>query len=116
MIPPAPVYLIPCALAWGKRLPAQRYNPRVEGPYLDFAMRSIQTALTLAAPVLAVTLVIGFLISIFQAVTSIQEQTLTFVPKILVTGLALVVFGPWMVQVMTAYTTSVFGNLQAYIR
>jgi len=88
----------------------------VEGAYLDLAMRSIQTALTLAAPILAVTLVIGFIISIFQAVTSIQEQTLTFVPKIFVTGLALVIFGPWMLQVMNAYTADVFGNLQKFIR
>ena len=88
----------------------------MEGAYLDLAMRSIQTALTLAAPILAVTLVIGFIISIFQAVTSIQEQTLTFVPKIFVTGLALVIFGPWMLQVMNAYTADVFGNLQKFIR
>jgi flagellar biosynthetic protein FliQ len=104
----------------GLRVPAgpgaRGYNRRVEGAYLDLAMRSIQTALYLAAPVLAVTLVIGFLISIFQAVTSIQEQTLTFVPKIIVTGLALVIFGPWMLQVMNAYTQDVFGNLQRFIR
>jgi flagellar biosynthetic protein FliQ len=95
---------------------ARGYNVGVEGAYLDVAMRSIQTALYLSAPVLAVTLVIGFLISIFQAVTSIQEQTLTFVPKIFVTGLALVIFGPWMLQVMNSYTADIFGNLQHFIR
>jgi flagellar biosynthetic protein FliQ len=88
----------------------------VEGTYLDLALHSIQTALYLAAPVLIVTLVVGFLISIIQAVTSIQEQTLTFVPKILVTGLALVMFGPWMLQVMNAYTADIFGNLQHFIK
>lgn len=92
------------------------YNLGMEGTYLDLAMRSIQTALWLSTPVLAVTLVIGFLISIFQAVTSIQEQTLTFVPKIFVAGLALVVFGPWMISLMSGFTSEVFGNLPSYIR
>jgi flagellar biosynthetic protein FliQ len=59
---------------------------------------------------------VGFLISIFQAVTSIQEQTLTFVPKIFITGLALVVFGPWMSRMMTDYATHIFANLPQFVR
>ena len=84
--------------------------------YLEIASRGIQTALYLSAPALALSLIVGFLISIFQAVTSIQEQTLTFVPKIIITGLALIVFGPWMFRVMNDYATSLFGNLQLYVR
>lgn len=79
-------------------------------------MRSIQTALYMATPILAVTLVVGFLISIFQAVTSIQEQTLTFVPKIFVAGLGLIVFGPWMLAMMNGLAADVFGNLPNYIK
>lgn len=84
--------------------------------YLEVSSRGVQTALYLATPALALSLIIGFLISIFQAVTSIQEQTLTFVPKIFITGLALVVFGPWMARVMNDYAISIFGNLQQFIR
>lgn len=92
------------------------YNRRVEGSYLDLAMRSIQTALYMATPILAVTLVVGFMISIFQAVTSIQEQTLTFVPKIFVAGIGLVVFGPWMLAMMNGLAGDIFANLPSYIR
>jgi flagellar biosynthetic protein FliQ len=92
------------------------YNPDVEGTYLDLAMRSIQTALYMASPILAVTLAVGFLISIFQAVTSIQEQTLTFVPKIFVAGVGLIVFGPWMLAMMNSLAAEIFGNLPSYIR
>lgn len=84
--------------------------------FLEVASRGIQTALYMAAPVLILSLIVGFIISIFQAVTSIQEQTLTFVPKIFITGLALVVFGPWMHRVMTDYAISVFGHLQNFVR
>jgi flagellar biosynthesis protein FliQ len=83
---------------------------------MEVASRGIQVALYLATPALALSLIIGFLISIFQAVTSIQEQTLTFVPKIFITGLALVVFGPWMARMMNDYAVSIFGNLQNFIR
>ena len=88
----------------------------MELTYLEAASQGIQTALYLSAPVLAISLVIGFLISIFQAVTSIQEQTMTFVPKIFVTGVALIVFGPWMMRVMDGYATNIFGNLQHFVR
>lgn len=84
--------------------------------YLETASRGIQTALYLAAPALALSLIVGFLISIFQAVTSIQEQTMTFVPKIFITGIALVIFGPWMARIMDDYAVSIFGNLQNFIR
>jgi flagellar biosynthetic protein FliQ len=88
----------------------------MELSFLEVCSRSIQVAMWLSVPVLAISLVVGFLISIFQAVTSIQEQTLTFVPKIFVTGLALVLFGPWMVGMMNSFATELFGNLQNYVR
>ncbi len=88
----------------------------METTFLEVASRGIQTSLYLAAPVLILSLLAGFIISIFQAVTSIQEQTLTFVPKIFITGVALVVFGPWMYRIMTDYATSIFGHLQNFVR
>ena len=88
----------------------------MELTYLEAASQGIQTALYLSAPVLAISLVIGFLISIFQAVTSIQEQTMTFVPKIFITGIALVLFGPWMARMMNDYAVTIFGGLQNYVR
>ena len=92
------------------------YNGGVELTFLEVGSRAVQTALLLAAPALALSLAAGFVISIFQAVTSIQEQTLTFVPKIFLTGIALVIFGPWMYRVMNDYAVAVFGNLQHYVR
>jgi flagellar biosynthetic protein FliQ len=88
----------------------------VELSYLELGSRAIRTALYLAAPILGLSLTVGFLISIIQAVTSIQEQTLTFVPKIIITGVALILFGPWMYRVMTYFSTDLFGNLHLYVR
>ena len=70
----------------------------------------------MATPILGLSLIVGFMISIFQAVTSIQEQTLTFVPKIFITGLALTVFGPYMFNQIQTFATSVFGNLHTFVR
>jgi flagellar biosynthetic protein FliQ len=84
--------------------------------YLQLAYEGIQTALKLAIPVLALSLGIGFLISIFQAVTSIQEQTLTFVPKIVITGFALILFGPYMQRQIVSFASALFANLHNYVR
>ena len=88
----------------------------MELSFLEAASRGIETALYLAAPTLALSLTVGFLVSIFQAVTSIQEQTLTFVPKIFVTGLAMVIFGPWMYNVMNSFASDIFSNLDKFVR
>ena len=66
-------------------------------------------------PVLLVSLVIGLIISIFQTVTSIQEQTLTFVPKIVGVFLALVLLGPWMMDSMVEYTVNLWSQFSLYI-
>ncbi|MBI5756179.1 MAG: flagellar biosynthesis protein FliQ [Nitrospirae bacterium] len=77
---------------------------------------ALETTILIAAPMLLVSLVIGLMISVFQAVTQINEATLTFVPKIIVTFLALLVFFPWMLRVMLGFTTTLFMNIPAYIR
>ncbi len=67
--------------------------------------------LILAAPVLIIGLSVGLIISILQATTSIQEQTLSFVPKIAAILLALILFGPWMFQTLSQYTQNLFARI-----
>lgn len=69
-----------------------------------------------AAPVLLVSLVVGLIVSIFQTITSIQEQTLTFVPKILSIFLALMLMGHWMLNNMTVYMTDLWQNFSVYVK
>jgi len=69
-----------------------------------------------AAPVLLVSLVVGLIVSIFQTVTSIQEQTLTFVPKILAIFVALIILGHWMLNQMVGYMINLWSDFTLYIR
>ena len=71
--------------------------------------------LIVAAPVLATGLVVGLVVSIIQATTSIQEQTLTFVPKIAAILLAIFVFGPWMVRVLVEFARNVFTQIPSMV-
>jgi len=88
-------------------------NPQV---VLDLGSQALQLILLLSAPILAAGLIIGLLVSIFQAVTSIQEATLAFVPKIIVVFVALILFLPWMMKTMLSFTTSLLINLPLYGR
>ena len=74
------------------------------------------TIIKTAAPVLLVSLVIGLIISIFQTVTSIQEQTLTFVPKLLSIFVTLAILGHWMLNNMISYMENLWSNFSLYIR
>jgi flagellar biosynthetic protein FliQ len=76
---------------------------------LQLARRSFETTLILAAPLLIFSLVVGLIISIFQAVTSINEATLTFVPKIVAVMVAMIIFFPWMMTYMCDFTREIFG-------
>jgi flagellar biosynthetic protein FliQ len=78
---------------------------------LNIALDTMIVGAKLAAPVLITSLVIGFAISLLQAVTQIQEVTLTFVPKMIGVGVALLVSGNWMLGVLTAYTNDLFAAL-----
>ena len=69
-----------------------------------------------SAPVLLISLVVGLIISIFQTATSIQEQTLTFVPKIISVFLGLMVFGHWMLNSMSGFMEELWTNFSLYIR
>lgn len=78
---------------------------------LALARHAILVSLQLTLPIMVLSLVIGVIISLFQAVTSIQEQTLTFVPKILMLSLALIVLGPWMLHTLVGFTSDLFTSL-----
>ncbi|RKY89484.1 flagellar biosynthetic protein FliQ [candidate division KSB1 bacterium] len=69
---------------------------------------AVYTVLLVSAPMLGLALVVGLAIGIFQAVTSINEMTLTFIPKIIVVILALVIFAPWMMNVLLTFTINLF--------
>ena len=86
-----------------------------ENEALDLARRGNFLALQLTMPVLTISLVIGVIVSLFQAVTQIQEQTLTFVPKIIVLSLALVVLGPWMLHALVQFTAGQFNSLPSAV-
>ena len=83
---------------------------------MDLARRSMMVALQLSLPILVLSLVVGVVVSLFQAVTQIQEQTLTFVPKIIVLVLALTVLGPWMLHTIVGFTAGLIGSLPTVIR
>ena len=78
---------------------------------IDVARNALIVAFELGAPVLLASLAIGMLVSVFQAVTQINESTLSFVPKIVVVVGTLAVLGPWMGQTIIAYTVNVFNSL-----
>jgi flagellar biosynthetic protein FliQ len=75
-----------------------------------------KTILIVSSPVLLVSLVVGLVISLFQAVTQIQEFTLTFVPKIIAVFVCLFLFFPWIAQTLMTFTTNLITNIPAYIR
>ncbi len=83
---------------------------------IQLAQNALKVSAMLAAPILVGTLVVGLLVSIFQALTQINEATLTFIPKMIVAALVIVLAGPWMLDIMTSYTTELFENLPTYVR
>lgn len=83
---------------------------------LYLGREALYITLLVSAPILGGSLLIGLLISVFQATTQIQEQTLTFVPKIVVVLLVVAFFGPWMLKVLSAFTTNLFINIPHLIK
>ncbi len=77
---------------------------------------ALYTIIMTAAPMLLISLIVGLTISIFQTVTSIQEQTLTFVPKILSIFLTLMLLGHWMINNITSFMEQLWGNFSLYIK
>lgn len=81
-----------------------------------FFIEAIKMAVYLSAPMLLTGLAVGLLVSIFQAATSINEMTMTFIPKMLAVAVALIIAFPWMLQLMVDFTQSLITNLPVYIR
>ena len=82
---------------------------------ISIAERGIYTVLIISGPLLALALVVGLIVSIFQATTQIQEQTLAFVPKIVAVLIGIVFFGPWMLSYMLSYASEIFSNLTRFV-
>lgn len=87
-----------------------------EGELIDLTRQVLITVLKASAPLLLVSLIIGLVISIFQTVTSIQEQTLTFVPKLLSIFLVLIVAGSWIMGNVVDLFVSIMNNVSLYVR
>lgn len=83
---------------------------------INLARETLTTTLLLAAPALLLGMLVGLAIAILQATTQIQEQTLTFVPKIVVVLLSILVFGSWMLNIIIVFTQNIFVNLGNVIR
>jgi len=82
---------------------------------INVGMQAMQLAFKVAMPLLLVGLVVGLLVSVFQAVTQIQEQTLSFIPKIIALAGVLIVLGPWMLNQLLSYTTDLWGSIPQLI-
>lgn len=86
------------------------------GHVVQLLRTSVLQILILSAPVLLIGMLVGLIVSILQATTSIQEQTLTFVPKIVAIMLALLFFGPWMFSVLVVFTENIMAQIPGLVR
>lgn len=85
------------------------------GDVVAITVEAVWLVIKCSAPMLITSLVVGLVISIFQTVTSIQEQTLTFVPKIIAIFLALILLGSWMMNTMVEYTVQLWSSFSQYV-
>ena len=82
---------------------------------IQLGQEALMVVLLVSAPMLGLGLLVGLLVSVFQATTSIQEQTLAFIPKIIAVFVAILIFGPWMLRIMVEYVTNILVDLPIYI-
>ena len=82
----------------------------------DLASRALWITLLVSAPILGLGLAVGVSVSIFQAVTQIQEMTLTFIPKIIAIFIAILIFGKWMMLILINFTSDLWINLPNYVK
>jgi flagellar biosynthetic protein FliQ len=87
-----------------------------QGLVLQFAQRTLMLIIYMSAPMLGLSLIVGLSISVFQATTQIQEQTLTLIPKILAVLAGIALFGAWMLNIMLEFMKDIFVNMNNYIR
>lgn len=86
-----------------------------EGQVLDIARQALYTIILCSAPLLIISLVVGLVVSIFQTVTSIQEQTLTFVPKIICVFLGMMIFCSWILTNLTEFINTLWSDFSIYL-
>ncbi len=77
---------------------------------------ALKTTAMVATPMLGAALVVGLVISVFQAITQINEATLTFVPKMIIIAIVLMLAGPWMIEILSTYTIGLFENIATIVR
>lgn len=82
---------------------------------LTLGQKMLELTAMLAGPLLIPALLVGLLVGMFQAATQINEMTLSFIPKLAIVGVALVVFGPWMLDSLISFTRELYMNIPAYI-
>ncbi len=86
------------------------------GEVTQITSDALYLVIKVSAPILLISLTVGLIVSIFQTVTSIQEQTLTFVPKVILTFLGIIILGNWMATSITEYMTKLWSDFSLYIR
>ena len=86
------------------------------GEVTQITSDALYLVIKVSAPILLISLTVGLIVSIFQTVTSIQEQTLTFVPKVILTFLGIILLGNWMATSITEYMTKLWSDFSLYIR
>ena len=85
------------------------------GFVLEVTNQAVKVTLMLAAPMLIGALIVGIMVSLFQAVTQINEQTLSFIPKILVIVMAMVLLSPWMMETITSFTHDLYTSIPSVV-
>ncbi|MES2769991.1 MAG: flagellar biosynthesis protein FliQ [Bdellovibrionota bacterium] len=83
---------------------------------MQLGQETLKTAALLSAPILITALVVGLVISVLQAITQINEATLTFIPKIIIVAVVIVITGPWMLDIMSRFTINLLENITDYVR
>ncbi len=81
---------------------------------VNLCKKAIQTILMCAAPMLIAGMIIGLIVSILQAATQVNEQTLTFIPKIVAVFITLLIFGPWIIETMLSFTYGIFDTMATF--
>lgn len=87
-----------------------------QGTVIQLAQRTLEVVVYVSAPMLGLSLIVGLAVSIFQATTQIQEQTLTFIPKIMAVIASISLFGAWMLRILIEYTQYLYTHINDYIR
>lgn len=87
-----------------------------EGLLIQLGRDALMMVLLISAPMLGLGLVVGVIVSIFQATTQIQEPTLAFIPKIVAVFVGIAIFGPWMLRIITQYTTQLYTQIPYWIK